>query len=76
MERYNTPVLISANQNVFLSEIDPANVSHIERILEVNGVPFKLNEINDIAMNHMSCPALPTCGLATTEAERASPELI
>ena len=38
VERYNTPVLISPNQNVFLSEIDPANVNHIERILDVNGV--------------------------------------
>lgn len=76
VERYNTPVLISPNQNVFLSEIDPANVNHIERILDVNGISYKLNEINDLMINHMSCPALPTCGLATTEAERVSPDLI
>lgn len=72
VERYNTPVLCSPNQNIFLSEIEPSAVVHIEHIFKRNGVKLD-HEVADIEKLHMACPALPMCGLATTEAERITP---
>lgn len=76
VERYNTPVLITPQQNIIISEIDPVHKVHIEHVLDVNGVKHKLAEIGDLTLNHMACPALPMCGLATTEAERISGDLV
>lgn len=75
VERYNTPVLMSPNQNIFLSEIEPKHVDHVNHILERNGVLLE-NEIDDLYKLHMACPALPMCGLAVTEAERITPDLL
>ena len=38
VERYNTPVLMSPNHNIFLSEIEPQHVVHVNHIFERNGV--------------------------------------
>jgi len=75
IERYNTPVLFSPNHNIFLSEIEPSAVTHIEHILKRNNVRLD-GEVSDIEKLHMACPALPMCGLATTEAERITPEFV
>ena len=74
MERYQCPVIFTAQQNVLLTEIDPSAKDHIERILFRSGLADSQKpEIYDLMKDHMACPALPMCGLATTEAERIPP---
>ena len=62
---------------MLLTEIDPSAKDHIERILFRNGLADSQKpEIYDLIKDHMACPALPMCGLATTEAERITPQLL
>ena len=76
VERYNTPVLFTPTQSLYISEIDPKEKVHIERLLKVNGVKFLESDLSDLTLSHMACPALPMCGLATTEAERVSGDVV
>lgn len=73
--RYQTPCLFTAQQNIMLSEIEEENKVHIERILSRNNIQMD-HEISDLQRDHMACPALPMCGLATTEAERLTPAIL
>ena len=75
-ERYDTPMLFTPTQSVYISEIKPEHRIHVERILKVNGVQWKEEDMSDLKLSHMACPALPMCGLATTEAERVSDDVI
>lgn len=69
-------MLFTPTQSVLISEINPEAKVHIERILQVNGIKFKEDELSDLKLAHMACPALPMCGLATTEAERVSDDVV
>ena len=71
--QFNIPMRLSANHNIILYEIDPANKEAIEKILVDRGVETNPDEIDTLTRYSMACPALPTCGLAVTESERALP---
>lgn len=66
---------LSAQQNLLVTGIAAANRGRLERILVEHGVPLS-SEISPTIRNSMACPAVPTCGLAVAEAERAMPALI
>lgn len=66
---------ITASQNVLLYEIDPANKAEIQQILVRCGIKRE-DEIDSLVRDSMACPALPTCGLATTESERVMPSVL
>lgn len=70
--RYDTPCLFTPQQNIMLAEIEEKNKVHIERILKRNNIKMD-HELMDLQRDHMACPALPMCGLATTEAEILTP---
>merc|ERR1712157_374242 len=55
--------------------IKPEDVADFEKILEEHGIK-PIEEIDPLARLSMSCPALPLCGLAQTEAERIMPSYI
>jgi sulfite reductase (NADPH) hemoprotein beta-component len=66
---------LSANQNLVIANITPAERPRIEALLR----EYKLDTANNasgIKLNAMSCVALPTCGLALAESERYLPELV
>ncbi|MFM5887795.1 MAG: sulfite reductase, ferredoxin dependent, partial [Dolichospermum sp.] len=48
----------------------------IQEILDRCGVVANLSQIAALTRYAMACPALPTCGLAITESERAIPEIL
>ncbi|MEM8603963.1 MAG: sulfite reductase, ferredoxin dependent [Cyanobacteria bacterium P01_H01_bin.121] len=73
--RYRLPMRLTSNQSLLLTEIDPTHRSEIDRILRSNGIDAE-NQINLLHRYAMACPALPTCGLAVTEAERAIPSIL
>lgn len=75
VEKFHLPMRITASQNVLLYEIDPANKAEIQQILVRCGVKRE-DEIDSLVRDSMACPALPTCGLATTESERIMPSVL
>ena len=75
VEKFNTPMLVSPHQNVILYDIKPANQQDIQKILAGYGVKPE-TAIDPLVRTAMACPALPTCGLAVTESERALPGIL
>lgn len=69
----NLPMYLTGNHNVIFSEIDSAQKETIEGILVSHGVETNPEAIDTLTRYSMACPALPTCGLAVTESERALP---
>ena len=58
-----------------LANVKPADREPITKILAEHGLPVD-NQATIIHRNSMVCPALPTCGLALTEAERMHAEMV
>lgn len=75
VERFNLPMLLTPGQNVILYEIDPAHKAEIQSLLSEHGIQRE-DEIDPLVRYSMACPALPTCGLAVTESERALPGIL
>lgn len=74
IEREGIPVVITAQQNLVLSDIDPSKKSAIQAELAAAGLAH-VDDVDFLDANSLACPALPLCGLAVTEAERALPSL-
>jgi sulfite reductase (ferredoxin) len=68
-------VRLTAQQNVILADIDPADRTRVEELMAEHGIAT-VESIPQAIRNSMACPAIPTCGLAVAEAERALPSLI
>jgi sulfite reductase (ferredoxin) len=74
--QFNLPMCLSPNHNVILYEIDSSQKAEIEKILQQRGVEINPEAIDPLVRYSMACPALPTCGLAITESERALPGMV
>ena len=68
-------VRLTAQQNVILAGIKPAGRARVEELMAEHGMAA-VEAIPQAIRNAMACPAIPTCGLAVAEAERALPGLI
>ena len=68
-------VRFTPQQNLLLTDIPRRQVALVERILSDHGVAQD-GSLAPARRWSMACPALPTCGLAVAEAERALPEVI
>jgi sulfite reductase (ferredoxin) len=75
IEKFRPQVYLTAQQDILLSGFQENQKQELENLLTSYGVtlPDKLSEIQK---NSMACPALPTCGLAIAESERALPGVI
>ncbi|QDZ39849.1 sulfite reductase, ferredoxin dependent [Euhalothece natronophila Z-M001] len=76
VEKYQLPMRLTANHDIILYEINPENKADIEGILNDQGVVTDPTELDRLVRYSMACPALPTCGLAITESERALPGIL
>ena len=75
IEQLQPGVRLTPNHDVLLADIDEAARPEVEALLDAHGVSRP--EALSLARKHaMACPALPTCGLALTEAERVMPTVI
>ena len=72
-EKYQTPARLTCQQSILLIDLEPAWRADIEAILDEHGIAT-VEQISTVRRWSMACPALPTCGLAVTEAERALPD--
>ncbi|MEX0845017.1 MAG: NADPH-dependent assimilatory sulfite reductase hemoprotein subunit [Balneolaceae bacterium] len=75
VEKYQTEVRMTPNHNVLLTDIREKEKEEIEALFHEHGVLLD-DEIPNLVKFSMACPALPTCGLAITESERALPDII
>jgi sulfite reductase (ferredoxin) len=66
---------ITPNQNVYVLDVPADRRAAVEDILERHHIPPSDRALGLHAVS-MACPALPTCGLAVTDAERALPGLL
>jgi sulfite reductase (NADPH) hemoprotein beta-component len=75
LERFQPEVRLTASQNLLLVNVPPGQRSQIEQLLNEHGVSVT-NPFSRTRLASMSCPALPTCGLALAESERVMPALL
>ncbi len=68
-------IRLTAQQNVILADIEPAQRSRVDALMAEFGIA-PVESIPRAIRYAMACPAIPTCGLAVAEAERALPGLI
>jgi len=66
---------LTGNQNVILANVSDADKTGINVVLAEHGIRTD-NQASLLHGNSMACPALPTCGLALAESERALPGLV
>jgi len=66
---------LSANQNVILANVQPADRTAITTLLATHGVKVD-GQASVLHAASMACPSLPTCGLGLAESERMLPGLI
>jgi sulfite reductase (ferredoxin) len=75
VSHFGTDVQLTAQQNILLSGIRTADRAAVEARLDAHGV-ITVGRISGIRRNSLACPALPTCGLAISEAERVLPRVL
>ena len=73
--RLQPGIRLTAQQNLLLTDLDEAGIETVERILRAHGVALP-TELSAVRRYSMACPALPTCGLAVAESERAIPGIL
>lgn len=73
VERFDLDPAITPTQDLILGNVKPAHRDAVESILRAGGVRFDLSPARRWSL---ACPALPTCGLALTEAERVQDPLV
>jgi len=66
---------LTPSQNLSISGVTAEQKPHIEAILAKHGLD-KESDRSGLRLNALSCVALPTCGLALAESERALPETL
>ncbi len=75
VERFNLTMRLTPHQNLIFCDIEPSQRQEIQNILNRCGIKME-TEIDPLVRYSMACPALPTCGLAITESERAIPGIL
>jgi sulfite reductase beta subunit-like hemoprotein len=73
--RLRPGVRLTAQQNLLLTDLDADGIETVERILQAHGVTLPTS-LSSARRFSMACPALPTCGLAVAESERAIPGIL
>uniref|UniRef100_A0A061RZC5 assimilatory sulfite reductase (ferredoxin) n=1 Tax=Tetraselmis sp. GSL018 TaxID=582737 RepID=A0A061RZC5_9CHLO len=77
VEKYEIPLIITNQQNLVLTDVEPRWKDDIMATLTAGGlIDVEDPSVHSVHANSMACPALPLCGLAVTEAERGMPAMI
>ena len=73
--RFRPNILLTPRQDLILCDIPGSAVREIQSVLRHFGIAPDQG-YSPLRVSSMACPALPTCGLAITEAERRLPGLV
>ncbi len=77
IEKFSPGVRVTPQQNLILTHIDEAYKEEIDQKLRDAGfLSTDAGNLSQLRRDQISCVALPTCGLALAEAERAMPTLM
>ena len=74
IKTFNPSITLSTDQNIILGNINEKDKNIIDQLLEQYSIVKK--KISKVDRWFLACPALPTCGLALSEAERVRDEII
>jgi sulfite reductase (NADPH) hemoprotein beta-component len=75
VETYRPQVRLTPSQNLLLVNVKPEQRDAINQIFAEHHIKVE-NQGSQLRLAAMACPALPTCGLALSEAERALPDIL
>lgn len=75
IKRFEPEIRLTPSQNLLLVDIPGEQRTEIDTILQGHGVS-PTNPFSATRLASMACPALPTCGLALAESERALPSVL
>jgi sulfite reductase (ferredoxin) len=75
VEQFQPGVRLTPAQDVLLTGFRADAVAPVESVLHAHGIATA-SQLSKARAHSMACPALPTCGLALAEAERALPGVI
>ncbi|HSK22841.1 MAG TPA: NADPH-dependent assimilatory sulfite reductase hemoprotein subunit [Egicoccus sp.] len=75
VERHHLGVRFTPAQNLLLTDVAPHARDDVEATLRAHGVVLT-GDLPTVTRRALACPALPTCGLALAEAERAMPAFL
>jgi sulfite reductase (ferredoxin) len=75
VEQFRCDPILMPSQDIILSEIRPQDREEIEGLLREHGVRLA-DDIAPAERWALACPALPTCGLALTEAQRVRDDIV
>jgi sulfite reductase (ferredoxin) len=75
VQQFQATVRLTGQQDILLCDLPASAKAGVDRVLTEHGVlpPEKLSPVQKYSM---ACPAIPTCGLAISESERALPGII
>lgn len=74
-ERFAPGIRLTAQQSVLLTDLSPTAADEIEALLDDHGVATT-SRLSVVRRSSLACPALPTCSLALTDAERVLPGVL
>ena len=74
IKKFNPSITLSTDQNIILGNINEKDKNIIDQLLEQYSIVKK--KISKVDRWFLACPALPTCGLALSEAERVRDEIV
>jgi len=74
IKKFNPSITLSTDQNIILGNINEKDRNIIDQLLKQYSIVKK--KISKVDRWFLACPALPTCGLALSEAERVRDEII
>jgi len=75
IERLQPSLRITPLQDILLCDLDAGARPEIEHTLSEFGVRLP-DQVSQARRHSMACPAIPTCGLAISESERALPGIL
>jgi sulfite reductase (ferredoxin) len=73
--QFSAAPTLTPDQDILLADLDDMDRAAIEGVIRRHGVRLA-SDITPLARRSLACPALPTCGLALSEAERIHPALL
>lgn len=75
VQRFQPEVRLTPVQDILLCNLGSGDLKPLQTMLEEYGItrPERLSHAQKYSL---ACPAIPTCGLAISEAERALPDII
>jgi sulfite reductase (ferredoxin) len=75
VRRFQPEIRLTPLQNILLCDLNEADRPELERMLAEYGIA-PTEDVSSLRRYSMSCPAIPTCGLAISESERTLPGIL